>query len=68
MKKVFGFIVLLIACNFTVNSQDVIISLTGQEYQTPLELNFINLENLTNTSQVMLSNLPAGTTTYRINP
>ncbi|MFH1295903.1 MAG: hypothetical protein ABIJ04_01350, partial [Bacteroidota bacterium] len=67
MKKVFGFIVLLIACNFTVNSQDVIISLTGQEYQTPLELNFINLENLTNTSQVMLSNLPAGTTTYRIN-
>jgi uncharacterized protein (TIGR02145 family) len=67
MNNFFGLIILLIACNFTVNSQDVIVSLTAQECQTPVELNYIYLENLTNASQVMLSNLPAGITTYRLN-
>jgi len=67
MNQFFGLIILLIACNFTVNSQDVIVSLTAQECQTPVELNYIYLENLTNASQVMLTSLPAGITTYHIN-
>ncbi|MBC8315016.1 MAG: fibrobacter succinogenes major paralogous domain-containing protein [Bacteroidales bacterium] len=45
----------------------MIVSLTGQDYQTPLELNFIHLDNLNNNSQVMFSDLPVGMTTYRIN-
>ena len=51
----------------TIVSQDVNIFLTGKEFQTPVELNVIFLENLTHPSQVMLSNLPTGITTYRIN-
>jgi len=67
MNKTIGLILLLALGYHPLISQDVIVSLTGQEYQKPMELNFIQLENMTNNSQVMLSNFPAGTTTYRIN-
>jgi uncharacterized protein (TIGR02145 family) len=48
-------------------SQDMIINLTGRNYNNPLPLDSILLENQNNGSQTMLKNLPEGITTYRIN-
>ncbi|MFH1295682.1 MAG: fibrobacter succinogenes major paralogous domain-containing protein [Bacteroidota bacterium] len=66
MKNI-SLIFIQLVCISLIHSQDVIVSLTGRHFQTPVELDSIRLENLTNGSRTLFSVLPEGVTTYRIN-
>ena len=67
IKQAYIFLTFLLICLPSAWSQDVIIDFTGKNYQTPLSLDSILLENQNNGSQTMLKNLPEGITTYKIN-
>jgi uncharacterized protein (TIGR02145 family) len=61
---------ILIFCSICIvhtSAQDIIITISGYQIETPLELDSIRIENLNNGTNLSLANFPSGVFDYKIN-